>query len=604
MVSRPTYVGGLGFDMKWDMGWMHDTLDYMQLRPDLPQVPPQRADVPPDVPVHRELRPAAVARRGRPRQGLAALEDAGRRLAEVREPAAAASPTCGRSPARSCSSWAARSASGTSGTTTRASTGTCSSSRATPALQTLGPRPEPPLRAPSPRSTSSTSSRAGFDWIDCHDADHSVVSFERRGQRAARRDRRGLQLHAGAALRLPRRRRPRRATGARSLNSDAVGVRRQRRRQPRARRRAGRAGARPVAQPLAHAAPARRGLPEAAAAGRNAAGGRRRGRGGGRDRRGESKPAMEPTAAAVDARARSRWNATSASTGTSTSRPARIPGSRRSRASPPRYPYHDWNERITAECYAPNADARILDGENRIVAIVNNYASMSFNFGPTLLSWLEEKEPEVYRAILDGGRARARGASRGHGSALAQAYNHMILPLANARDRRTQVALGHRATSRTASAASPRACGCRRRPSTSATLEALAEAGHPLHDPRAAPGDAASARSASAEWHDAAAGGDRPDAAVPRARCRRAASIAVFFYDGPISRAVAFERPALDAASTSPSAWSARFSDDAARPQLVHIATDGETYGHHHRHGDMALAYALAHARVARSSPG
>jgi alpha-amylase/alpha-mannosidase (GH57 family) len=110
---------------------------------------------------------------------------------------------------------------------------------------------------------------------------------------------------------------------------------------------------------------------------------------------------------------------------------------------PSAYPYHDWNERITAECYAPNANARILDGENRIVSIVNNYASMSFNFGPTLLSWLEEKEPEVYRAILAADELSQRQFS-GHGSALAQPYNHMILPLASPRDRRTQVAWGVR----------------------------------------------------------------------------------------------------------------------------------------------------------------
>src|SRR4030095_14563021 len=82
------------------------------------------------------------------------------------------------------------------------------------------------------------------------------------------------------------------------------------------------------------------------------------------------------------------------------------------------YPYHDWNERITAECYAANARARILDGENRIVAIVNNYESMSFNFGPTLLSWLEVKRPDVYAAILEADRKSAERFS-GHGSGVA-----------------------------------------------------------------------------------------------------------------------------------------------------------------------------------------
>src|SRR5262249_22987636 len=105
------------------------------------------------------------------------------------------------------------------------------------------------------------------------------------------------------------------------------------------------------------------------------------------------------------------------------------------------HPYHDWNERITAECYAPNTAARILDSADRIARIVNNYASMSFNFGTTLLAWLEQQAPEVYTAIVAADHAsRARFA--GHGSALAQAYNHMILPLANRRDKYTQLLWG------------------------------------------------------------------------------------------------------------------------------------------------------------------
>ena len=105
------------------------------------------------------------------------------------------------------------------------------------------------------------------------------------------------------------------------------------------------------------------------------------------------------------------------------------------------YPYHDWNERITAECYAPNATARILDDAKKIESIVNNYAGMSFNFGPTLLSWLELKSPKVYRAILEADFDSRRRFS-GHGGAIAQVYNHMIMPLANSRDRVTQVRWG------------------------------------------------------------------------------------------------------------------------------------------------------------------
>ena len=104
-------------------------------------------------------------------------------------------------------------------------------------------------------------------------------------------------------------------------------------------------------------------------------------------------------------------------------------------------PYHDWNERICAECYATNGAARIVNSKNQITRIVNNYARISFNFGPTLLSWLMENAPRTYRMILDGER-RSRKAFKGHSSAMAQVYNHIILPLASRRDRITQIRWG------------------------------------------------------------------------------------------------------------------------------------------------------------------
>ncbi len=107
------------------------------------------------------------------------------------------------------------------------------------------------------------------------------------------------------------------------------------------------------------------------------------------------------------------------------------------------HPYHDWNGRITAECYAPNAFARMLNGDGQITEIVSNYSRISFNFGPTLLAWMKEQSPEVYAAILEADR-QSRERFSGHGSALAQVYNHMILPLANPRDRHTQVLWGIR----------------------------------------------------------------------------------------------------------------------------------------------------------------
>src|SRR5262249_28757387 len=103
----------------------------------------------------------------------------------------------------------------------------------------------------------------------------------------------------------------------------------------------------------------------------------------------------------------------------------------------------DWNERIAAECYAPNAVARILDGDGRILRLINNYASISFNFGPTLLHWLQEQRPDVYRLILEADR-ESQNRFSGHGSAMAQTYNHAIMPLLNRADKVTQVRWGLR----------------------------------------------------------------------------------------------------------------------------------------------------------------
>ena len=104
-------------------------------------------------------------------------------------------------------------------------------------------------------------------------------------------------------------------------------------------------------------------------------------------------------------------------------------------------PYHDWNDRIAAECYSVNGAARIVNAKNQIIRIVNNYARISFDFGPTLLSWMMENAPRAYRMVLDGER-RSRKNFKGHSSAMAQVYNHIIMPLASVRDRLTQIRWG------------------------------------------------------------------------------------------------------------------------------------------------------------------
>ena len=251
-------------------------------------------------------------------------------------------------------------------------------------------------------------------------------------------------------------------------------------------------------------------------------------------------------------------------------------------------PYHDWNERITAECYAPNAVSRILDGNGRISDIVSNYARISFNFGPTLLSWMEKYSPDTYEAILQADRRSAELYS-GHGNAIAQVYNHMIMPLADSRDKRTQVKWGIRDFE------------CRfKRPAEGMwlaetavdyeTLNILAE--HGIKFTILAPRQAAKVRkTGTGKWKDVGGGSIDPARAY-LCKLKSGRRMHIFFYDGPISQAVAFEK-LLDRGEDFVNRLLTGFTDVRKWPQLLHIATDGETYGHHHRFGDMALAYAL-----------
>jgi alpha-amylase/alpha-mannosidase (GH57 family) len=252
------------------------------------------------------------------------------------------------------------------------------------------------------------------------------------------------------------------------------------------------------------------------------------------------------------------------------------------------HPYHDWNERITAECYAPNAHSRVLDAECRIERIVNNYSRISFNFGPTLLSWMKEKAPDVYAAIQRADK-KSQGRFSGHGSAIAQCYNHLIMPLANARDKQTQVAWGIRdfeaRFGRAPEGMWLPECGV-----DVASLEALAQFGiqftvlSPFQASRVRPLD-------GGEWEDVNGGRIDPSRAY-RVRLPSGHSIAVFFYDAPVAQAVAFERLLTDGGRFADRLMGA-CNDSRTWDQLIHVATDGESYGHHFRYGDMALAYAL-----------
>jgi len=251
------------------------------------------------------------------------------------------------------------------------------------------------------------------------------------------------------------------------------------------------------------------------------------------------------------------------------------------------YPFHDWNERITAECYAPNSASRILDGQGRIERIVNNYSQISFNFGPTLLSWMEANSPDVYEAILEADRGSVKRFS-GHGNALAQCYNHIIMPLANRRDKETQVIWGLRDFESRFNR-EPEGMWLPETAVDVETLEVLAD--HGIKFTILAPSQARQARRSGRQWRNVE--GARIDPKLPYfCQLPSGRKINLFFYDGPISRAVAFEK-LLNSGETFANRLIGGFTE-RRYPQLMHIATDGETYGHHHKHGDMALSYALS----------
>jgi alpha-amylase/alpha-mannosidase (GH57 family) len=252
------------------------------------------------------------------------------------------------------------------------------------------------------------------------------------------------------------------------------------------------------------------------------------------------------------------------------------------------YPYHDWNEKITAECYATNAKSRILDGQGRIVQIINNYAKISFNLGPTLLAWIEQNAPDVYTAVLEADLESQKTFS-GHGSAMAQPYNHMILPLANRRDKTTQILWGirdfkHRFGRR------PEGMWLPETAVNIETLDILAEQG--IRFTILAPHQSRRVRPLGASRWQTIRGGKIDPTMAYTVHLPSGRAIALFFYDGPISRAIAFEGLLKSGESLAKRLLST-FSDKRSGAQIVHIATDGETYGHHHRFGDMALAYAL-----------
>lgn len=254
------------------------------------------------------------------------------------------------------------------------------------------------------------------------------------------------------------------------------------------------------------------------------------------------------------------------------------------------YPYHDWNERITEECYRQNSASRVLDEQKMIVDIVNNYSKMSFDFGPTLLSWMEVHAPAAYQAIIEADKLSRKYFS-GHGSAMAHVYNHIIMPLANSRDKRTQIAWGI--------ADFERRFGRKAEgmwlAETAVDLESLdimAEYG--VKFTVLSPYQANQVRKIGLKKWKEVAGGKIDPAVAYECRLPSGRTIAIFFYDGPVSQDIAYGG-LLHSGENFAGRLMSAFAEAEDRNRLVHIATDGESYGHHHRYGDMALAFCMRH---------
>ncbi|HUJ76608.1 MAG TPA: glycoside hydrolase, partial [bacterium] len=249
-------------------------------------------------------------------------------------------------------------------------------------------------------------------------------------------------------------------------------------------------------------------------------------------------------------------------------------------------PYHDWNQRVHSECYRPNAFARVLDNYGRVERMVNNYFHINFNFGPTLLNWMVDYDVATYRRILEADRL-SRERYGGHGNAIAQAYNHCILPLCTPEDRLTQVLWGladfQIRFDRPAEALWLPETAC-----TDAVLGNLIDAG--MRYVILAPSQAERVRPLEGgEWSDVSDGSvdtSQPYACLHRDGSGR--SIAVFFYHGGLARGIAFDGALYSSQTLMDRIVQARGGAGA----LINVATDGESYGHHSHFGDRTLAYA------------
>ena len=261
---------------------------------------------------------------------------------------------------------------------------------------------------------------------------------------------------------------------------------------------------------------------------------------------------------------------------------------------PSAHPFHDWNERIHHECYRPNAFARILNHNQELIGIVNNFEYLSFNIGPTLMSWLEKYDPEVYQRIIEADKKSSKRLN-GHGNAIAQVYNHIILPLANQRDKQTQIRWG-KEDFRSRFGRDPEGMWLAETAVDYQTLAALVD--EEIKFIILAPSQAERCRplgteeDPESEWHEV--GGSQIDPTRPyRCFIDEKRYIDIFFYDGPISRDMGFN-DVLDSADNLAVRLGQAVKGDRRSSQLINVATDGETFGHHKGGTEKCIGYAFS----------
>lgn len=234
-------------------------------------------------------------------------------------------------------------------------------------------------------------------------------------------------------------------------------------------------------------------------------------------------------------------------------------------------PWHDWNERIDRECYRAVVAARVLDGDGKISRVINTLSRMSFDVGPTLFEWMEHSAPGTYAAILEADKLSV--TRTGHGNAIAQPYHHVILPLASRRDKITEVRWGIADFIRRFGR-EPEGMWLPETAVDDETLDVLAEEG--IAFTILAPSQVLT---------------PPPRGMMGKYTTANGRSIAIGVYDGDLSHGVAFGR-----LLTNARVWKSEILKDMnlqEAPTIVSIATDGETYGHHHHFSEMALAWLL-----------